>query len=55
MDIGKIVVAIAVVVFCIYLLYIVYHLLRPSRKSNYDSEVDAILASDKHKVKGRFE
>ncbi len=38
----------------LYLGFILFTLLKP-KKSDYEQEMEKILTSDKHKVKGRFE
>lgn len=39
---------------CLYIVYLLYHLLKPGR-SSHEQEIDRILSSDKYKVKGKFE
>ncbi len=38
----------------LYIIFILFRALKP-KKSNYERELDSILNSDKHKVKGRFD
>lgn len=42
------------IVLALYVAYIIARNLKPA-KSDYEQEIDRIMNSDKHKVKGRFE
>ncbi len=44
----------ASIILALYLIFVLSRLLKP-KKSRYDQEIEAILASEKHKVKGRFD
>jgi len=38
-----------------FLLYIISRIFRPSRESTIDKEIEKVLTSDEHKVKGQYD